>query len=104
MEPRCNQEESGEAKLETIHTSGNPCTEQEVKNNFLFSELLNSLVRDIGHRCELAGATRTRINNLACERESEESFHKDRKELILGLTGTHHIEINTGHCIETANT
>ena len=88
MEPRCNQEESGEAKLETIPTSGNPCAEQEVKK-LTFSELLNSLVpmpHRIGHRCELAGATRTRINSLACERESEENFHKDRKELILGLT------------------
>ena len=79
------------------------CRTRGRKITFFFSELLNSLVRDIGHRCELAGATRTRINNLACERESEESFHKDRKELILGLTGTHRIVIKTGHYIEKAN-
>ena len=36
VEPRCNQEESGEAKLETIPTSGNPCAEQEVKKTDLF--------------------------------------------------------------------
>ena len=30
---------------------------------------MNSLVRDIGHRCELAGATRTRINSLELVKE-----------------------------------